>query len=229
MEKDGSSTTLRSRRRRLPTRARMRRTRRGEVNRMGEAFSIERVFRMLGGAMLAGSLAGSGAGQSPAQVLESEYELLWTAQSAPGGSELEVVPSKDLDYDTWDDVLVGDPLFSNGAGRARAFSGASGTVLWETVGSQSWGATGPPPGELMGISMAVLDWDGDGASDVAIGAPQFANSPWPSFQWGRLRIVRGSDGGVLSEYFVPPILQNLSIGGEVLGFGTGLGVGGDVT
>jgi hypothetical protein len=195
---------------------------------MREASAIERLLRALGVAALSSSLAGSGPGQTPAQVLAPKYELLWTAQTAPGGS-MVVVPSSDLDFDGWDDVLVGDYMFNNMVGKASALSGGSGTVVWETVGSPSPGPNCSPPWDLMGMAMAVLDWDGDGASDVAVAAPRFPNTACPSYQIGRVRVVRGSDGVTLAQLQLPPVIQGLATPGQYVALGAGLGVGGDLT
>jgi hypothetical protein len=81
----------------------------------------------------------------------------------------------------------------------------------------------------MGNSLAVLDWDGDGAPDVVVGAPAFYNPPSLATVRGRVRVVRGWDGTTLAEMLVPTALQNLAIGGSVGEFGAGLGVGGDLT
>jgi FG-GAP repeat protein len=166
--------------------------------------------------------------QTPSQALAQAYEILWTIDSDPGGLVV-VHAAGDLNLDDWDDVLLGEPSYNLGAGRVRACSGASGYVMWETLGTQSMGPTGLPPSELMGNAMAVLDWDADGMPDVAIGAPNFYNPPFTGTVRGRVRIVSGVGGSLVGEFLVPSTLQAAAVNGWAASFGAGLGVGGDLT
>src|SRR5262245_23701782 len=168
--------------------------------------------------------------QSPSAVMGATHEFLYSIPSDPGSGDFRVYASGDLDLDGWDDLVIGQPEFNQAAGRIRTFSGASGAQLWETLGTQSIGSTGLPPGEGMGNAIATLDWDGDGLLDVAGSAPNYSVSiPWPGTAAGRIRVVRGYDGYLLAEITPPASVQALSAGGYVLGFGASMGSGGDLT
>src|SRR5262245_2060815 len=151
--------------------------------------------RIVASVLIGGALIPAGKAQTPRAVMGATHGLLHTIISNPGYGSLRVYASGDLDSDGWDDLVLGDPSFNLAAGRIRAFSGASGAQLWETLGTQSIGSTGLPPGEGMGNAIATLDWDGDGLLDVAGSAPNYSVSiPWPGTAAGRIRGVGGYDG-----------------------------------
>jgi hypothetical protein len=90
---------------------------------------------------------------------------------ASAGLELTVASAGDVDGDGFSDVLVGAPSFDVGgadAGRVMAFrGGASGLPA-----APSWTIDGDQPGARLGASVARAgDVDGDGYSDVVVGAP----------------------------------------------------------
>lgn len=78
-------------------------------------------------------------------------------------------PLDDLDGDGTLDLaittmnLVQPPTAIPPFGRVRAFSGASGALLWETGGTQPWFSIGP------GLR-AIRDLDADGVDDLIVGA-----------------------------------------------------------
>ena len=90
-----------------------------------------------------------------------------------------VVPSiGDVDADGQDDYAISGPgvtIGGNGAGDVRAFSGATGALLWSAQGTGSWipcGSSGGTTGDFFGFAMALVpDADGDGRDDLAVGAP----------------------------------------------------------
>jgi hypothetical protein len=97
----------------------------------------------------------------------------------------------DLDGDGFDEYAAGAP--GEGAISAPgvcAYDGASGQLLWQVVG--------PAGGSEFGASLARLgDLDGDGASELAIGAPSDACG---SACAGFVQIVSGTSGAVLRTH-----------------------------
>ena len=81
--------------------------------------------------------------------------------TAPEGASfgLSLAPAGDVDRDHVPDFLVGDPHFGQRRGRAQLFSGRSGRVLFEVVGSD--------PDDLLGAGVA------GGAGLGARGGPGF--------------------------------------------------------
>jgi hypothetical protein len=68
----------------------------------------------------------------------------------------------DFDGDGWNDFAIGAPGADNGAGRVLIYS-RTGTLITEIAGA---------PSSRFGSSIAAIgDWDGDGRTDLAIGAP----------------------------------------------------------
>jgi hypothetical protein len=75
----------------------------------------------------------------------------------------------DLDGDGVADYVIGAPSASNGLGGVTAFSGATGSVLWDVLGGVAW--------EGFGYSVADLgDVDGDGLSELVIGRPSASDA-----------------------------------------------------
>ena len=100
--------------------------------------------------------------------------------SANGGS--------DFDGDGLDDVIVGAPGASQGgpsAGLFRVYSGSTGALLLEHVGTE--------PGAQLGFRVALIDdLDGDGRAEAIAGAPFGAGG------FGRVLVVSGT-GSLLYE------------------------------
>lgn len=71
---------------------------------------------------------------------------------------------EDLDSDGVPDLVIGAPLAAAGRGAVSAFSGATGLRLFHLVGEQQ--------GDEFGRAVALVgDVDGDGRSELLIGAP----------------------------------------------------------
>jgi hypothetical protein len=99
----------------------------------------------------------------------------------------------DVDGDGRADLIVGSPYFDAGStdvGRADVFSGSTGLVL------RTW--IGQAYDDRVGESVAGLgDFDGDGRSDVIVGAPSHdANGS----DAGRAYVLAGATGATIATY-----------------------------
>ncbi len=96
----------------------------------------------------------------------------------------------DVNADGLPDLAVGSPGSAPGPGRVRLFSAADGAVLLDLFsgGNDSW--------DGFGAALAPLaDIDGDGASDLFVGAPSLSDE-----QPGSASIRSGATGAVLATY-----------------------------
>jgi uncharacterized repeat protein (TIGR01451 family) len=119
----------------------------------------------------------------------------WTADGphATAGFGYSVDSAGDVNGDAHSEVIVGAPQYSNGQvneGAAFAFLGStlglSGAPFWSTESDQV--------GASMGRSVACAgDINGDGYSDVVVGAPQFADGVTDG---GQARVYTGSVSGL---------------------------------
>ena len=110
----------------------------------------------------------------------------------------------DVNGDGRGDFAVGlhlDSAVTPNAGSVRAYSGATGALLWSQYGSSA--------GERFGFSLGLTDdVNGDGRPDLLIGAPF---NDVGGADAGRVRVVSGADGSLLQEFFG-------TTAGERLGF-----------
>lgn len=107
--------------------------------------------------------------------------LRFTIPAGPDNALLgsSIIATGDWNADGIPDLAVGDPGFSGGAGQVLVVSGDDGTTLHTFVGTA---------GQAFGTSLAILDANGDGTSDLAVGA---------SGGSGSVSIFSGADGSVL--------------------------------
>jgi hypothetical protein len=120
---------------------------------------------------------------------------VWTAESNQAGASFgwSVASAGDVNGDGYSDVVVGAPNFANGEpneGRAFLFlgsaSGLSSTPVWTAESNRA--------GAWFGWNVAGAgDVNGDGYSDVVVGAPNFANGE-PNE--GRAFLFLGSASGL---------------------------------
>jgi hypothetical protein len=149
----------------------------------------------------------------------------WTAESDQGGARLgySVGTAGDANGDGYSDVVVGAYRYDNDvfeaidAGRAYFYLG-SATGL-STMADWTWKTY--QPGAYFGYSVGTAgDVNGDGFSDVIVGAPFYDNGSWDE---GRAFVYHGSATG-FSQW------PDWTIGGSQLGeyFGDSLSTAGDV-
>ncbi len=122
----------------------------------------------------------------------------WTAESNRANAYLgwSVSSAGDVNGDGFGDVLVGVPEYGNGQpreGRAYVFHGsAAGPAL-----VADWIAESNEAGSRFGASVSSAgDVDGDGYSDVLVGAPYFDG---PEVSEGRAYLYRGSGTGLAAS------------------------------
>ncbi|MFG0316136.1 MAG: integrin alpha [Planctomycetota bacterium JB042] len=180
----------------------------GDVN--GDGFAD-----VVGGAPVANEpgLGAAGADAGMVRVWSGkDGAALFTFYGDSYGHELgtSVGGAGDVNGDGRDDVIAGAPEANSAAGYARVWSGADGAVLHTFVGTLNAGRVGS---QVAGAG----DVDGDGRSDVIVGAP------WDGVVgangYGTVRIHSGQTGATLATV-------TGKFGGEFLG--DTLGAAGDV-
>jgi len=128
--------------------------------------------------------SGSGLSANPAWTAEADQ-----ASAAFGAA---VASAGDVDGDGYSDVIVGAPNYSNGSSfEGAAFlwlGGASfGSAGVETPAGAAWHAESEQASAHLGTSVASAgDVDGDGYSDIIVGAERFSNgeaSEGGAFVW----------------------------------------------
>ncbi len=105
---------------------------------------------------------------------------------------IDVSDAGDVNNDGYADVVVG----SNGAyldgGSAKVFSGANGAILYEFLGGTA---------KTFGVSVSGAgDMNGDGHTDVIVGAPAYCSASFPIQCNGFARVFSGANGAVLYDF-----------------------------
>jgi hypothetical protein len=121
------------------------------------------------------------------------WEFLGGKGEQLGGA---VISAGDLNGDGRDDFAVGIPrasLLGGATGAVRAYSGANGATLWTVYGTGIHGRTGA-------ALASAGDVNGDGRPDVIVGEPWYTGA---GKRMGRVRVLSGLDGAVLSTYVGP--------------------------
>ena len=119
----------------------------------------------------------------------------WTAESDQASANLgfSLAGAGDVNGDGYSDVLVGVPWYDNGQtdeGRALLYLGGAGGLAT----TPAWTAEGDQPSAFFGFSLATAgDVNGDGYSDVILGAYAFDNG---QLDEGRAFVYLGSGGGL---------------------------------
>jgi hypothetical protein len=122
----------------------------------------------------------------------------WTAESDQAGSSFghSVATAGDVNGDGFADVIVGAHNFANGQsteGRAYVYQGS--TLGLAT--SPAWTAESNQIGAKFGQSVATAgDVNGDGYSDVIVGAPEYENGQTDE---GRAFVYHGSAGSLATS------------------------------
>ncbi len=101
----------------------------------------------------------------------------------------------DIDFDGFNDLLVGAPQYTNGQtreGRAMVFFGKDADL----GSSPGWTAESNQAEAQFGRAVSFCDVDGDFEYDVAVGAPYFKGT-WPDE--GRVAIYLGGPSGVANS------------------------------
>jgi hypothetical protein len=119
----------------------------------------------------------------------------WTAESNQANASFgySVSTAGDVNGDGYSDVIVGAPYYDNGEsneGRVYVYHGSSGGLST----SPSWTAESDQANALFGYSVSQAgDVNGDGYSDVIIGAHQYDNGQTDE---GRAYVYHGGSGGL---------------------------------
>lgn len=123
----------------------------------------------------------------------------WTFEGTQAGAALgsSVAPAGDVNGDGLADILVGAPRHADGlmgAGRAWIFHGsAAGVTL-----APAWTAGGTQQDERFAAAVSTAgDVNGDGYSDVLVGAPQHAGSATGD---GRAYVYHGGPAGASAAF-----------------------------
>lgn len=118
---------------------------------------------------------------------EEDVRVIWSWTGASAREEFGWVAQSagDVDGDGRNDVIVGAPFFSQPSfgGRCYLYSTATGELIWKRTGEG---------GDQLGNSVSEGgDLDGDGHSDVIVGAPGYEARP------GRAFVLSGAGGDPL--------------------------------
>lgn len=145
----------------------------------------------------------------------------WTASGETTNSSFGSVSSAgDVNGDGYGDVIIGSSNFSNALGKTYLYTGSSAGLSKTPV----WTALGPGTGSSFGLAVSSAgDVNGDGLSDVIVGAYQVSSSAGKAF------VYLGTGAGLSPEYVWSASGQNsnsyfggaVSRAGDVNGDGYG--------
>jgi hypothetical protein len=141
------------------------------------------------GDVVTAELVLTGAGEEAPVGPSSTPDRIVAAEQGGAGFAVSLAPAGDVNGDGFSDLVVGAPEFDiglPGAGRVIVYLGSADGLITEP----HWSADGDAAGAELGRSVASAgDVDGDGTSDVIVGAPGSDTA----------LIFRGSPTGVLSQ------------------------------
>jgi hypothetical protein len=129
----------------------------------------------------------------PLHAADLAFTLLPEVDNQQLGTNFAAVG--DIDGDGTADLAISDPGYrangtTLGSGVVFIVSGADGSHL-RTYTPQAAAAS-----QFFGIALAALDANGDGVTDLAVGAPGYAGTT--GFGTGTVRIYSGTDGSLVS-------------------------------
>lgn len=138
-------------------------------------------------------------GDSVDEICASDGGMVGVYSGADGGLLFQIAGNQgafaniqDLDGDQIPDLISGDmwhsPPGEDYLGRVMAFSGATGSLLWEVEGFDDW--------SYFGCDLAIVDdMDSDGFEDIAVSAPYIDETAH-----GWIYFHSGMDGTLISSF-----------------------------
>ena len=111
----------------------------------------------------------------------------WTAVGEAGGDQFgaSVATAGDVNGDGYSDVIVGARNYANSRGKTYVYLGGHVGLS----ANATWTAVGEAASDQFGYSVAAADVNGDGYSDVVVGAPNNASGT------GKAYLYLGGPGG----------------------------------
>ena len=128
----------------------------------------------------------------PMHAAELAFTLLPEVDNQQLGTNFAAVG--DIDGDGTADLAISDPGYRSsglfGSGVVFVVSGADGSHL------RTYAPASAAASQFFGISMAALDANGDGVTDLAVGAPGYTGTT--GFGTGTVRVYSGTDGSLVT-------------------------------